>query len=176
MRRLRSQRDGILVSKETITDYSLAVGDLLRLRVLDRATGRFRVAPFHVAGIVQETRENYVQDMLRLLQDVTPPKILFWFSVRRPDYTADYQLPLGRLFGVTVRMHVLFPALAAALLLRPCVVEEGAVPGTWADVLVPLALSSLCGCAAFWDDVTSKDFKFKELYAKPDPMEVLRTS
>src|SRR5205814_6726736 len=54
VQRLRSTHDGILVSKETITDYSLARGDLLRLRVLDHATGRFRVVPFHVVGIVQE--------------------------------------------------------------------------------------------------------------------------
>jgi putative ABC transport system permease protein len=52
--RLRATPDGILVSSETITDYSLARGDLLRLRVLDHASGRFRVVPFHVAGIVQE--------------------------------------------------------------------------------------------------------------------------
>jgi putative ABC transport system permease protein len=52
--RLRTTHDGILVSKETITDYSLRLGDLLRLRVLDRASGRFRVAPFHVVGVVQE--------------------------------------------------------------------------------------------------------------------------
>ncbi len=54
MARLRSTADGILVSKETITDFSLKTGDLLRLRVLDRRTGRFRVVRFHVAGIVQE--------------------------------------------------------------------------------------------------------------------------
>ena len=48
--RLRSTRDGIVVSKETITDFSLKNGDLLRLRVLDQQTGRFHVVPFHVAG------------------------------------------------------------------------------------------------------------------------------
>src|SRR5205085_5705371 len=37
--RLRSTRDGILVSKETIGDYQLKVGDLLNLRILDHATG-----------------------------------------------------------------------------------------------------------------------------------------
>ncbi len=52
--RLRSTADGILVSKETITDYSLKVGDLLKLRVLDRATAKFRVVPFHVVGSVVE--------------------------------------------------------------------------------------------------------------------------
>jgi putative ABC transport system permease protein len=52
--RLRARRDAILVSKETIGDYQLHLGDLLRLRVLDRSTGRFNVVPFHVEGIVQE--------------------------------------------------------------------------------------------------------------------------
>src|SRR2546430_6098099 len=46
--------DGILVSQETVKDYSVGRGDLLRLRVLDHATGRFRVVDFHVAGVVQE--------------------------------------------------------------------------------------------------------------------------
>src|SRR5204862_8179655 len=52
--RLRATPDGILVGKETITDYSLKTGDLLRLRVLDHVTGKFRVVPFHVVGVVQE--------------------------------------------------------------------------------------------------------------------------
>ncbi len=52
--RLQKARDAILVSKETVTDYSLSLGDLLKLRILDHRTGRFRVVAFHVAGIVQE--------------------------------------------------------------------------------------------------------------------------
>ncbi|MDX6659596.1 MAG: putative transport system permease protein, partial [Solirubrobacteraceae bacterium] len=52
--RLRATPDGILVSKETIKDYSVNRGDLLRLRVLDRRTAKFHVVNFHVAGIVQE--------------------------------------------------------------------------------------------------------------------------
>jgi putative ABC transport system permease protein len=52
--RLQRTRDGVLVSRETITDYSLGIGDLLKLRVLDRRTGRLKVVPFHVAGVVQE--------------------------------------------------------------------------------------------------------------------------
>jgi Domain of unknown function (DUF6473) len=55
--------------------------------------------PDRVAEIVEETRKAYVRDMLRLLRDITPPAILFWFSVRPPDYTAAYELPLDRLFG-----------------------------------------------------------------------------
>jgi putative ABC transport system permease protein len=52
--RLSARPDAILVSKETVTDYSLHEGDLLKLRTLDRRTGGFRVVPFHVVGVVQE--------------------------------------------------------------------------------------------------------------------------
>ena len=82
--RLRMTRDGILVSKETITDYSLNVGDLLRLRVLDHRTGRFRVAPFHVVGIVQEfpsaPKDSFMVTNLAYLQHVTHdpgPNVVF---------------------------------------------------------------------------------------------------
>src|SRR5439155_13878043 len=81
---LRSTRDGILVSRETITDYSLHLGDLLRLRVLDHATGRFRVAPFHVVGVVQEfpsaPKDSFMVANLRYLDQVTHdpgPNVLF---------------------------------------------------------------------------------------------------
>jgi putative ABC transport system permease protein len=70
--RLRSTPDGILVSKETITDYSLRPGDLLKLRVLDRARGSFRVVPFDVVGIVQEfpsaPKDSFMVTNLRYLE------------------------------------------------------------------------------------------------------------
>jgi len=73
--RLKARPDGILVSRETVTDYSLAIGDLLKLRVLDRRTGRFRVAPFHVAGVVQEfpsaPRDSFMVSNLAYLERVT---------------------------------------------------------------------------------------------------------
>jgi putative ABC transport system permease protein len=75
LNRLRTTRDGILVSKETVTDYSLNIGDLLRLRVLDHRTGRFRIAPFHVVGIVQEfplaPRDSFMVTNLAYLHQVT---------------------------------------------------------------------------------------------------------
>jgi Domain of unknown function (DUF6473) len=49
--------------------------------------------------IVAETRENYVQDMTRLLDAIEAPKILFWFSVREPAYPELWQLPIERLWG-----------------------------------------------------------------------------
>jgi hypothetical protein len=39
--------------------------------------------------------------------------------------------------------------------------------------LLCLALS---GCANFWEDITSRDFKFKNLYTRDDPLVVLRDS
>ncbi|MDQ2982843.1 MAG: ABC transporter permease [Actinomycetota bacterium] len=81
---LRSHSDGIIVSKETITDYSLATGDLLKLRVLDRSSGRFRVVPFHVVGIVQEfpsaPRDSFMVANLAYLRHATHdpgPNVVF---------------------------------------------------------------------------------------------------
>jgi putative ABC transport system permease protein len=82
--RLRARRDGIVVSKETITDFSLRNGDLLRLRVLDQRTGRFRVVPFHVAGIVAEfpsaPKDSFMIANLGYLESVTHaggPNVVF---------------------------------------------------------------------------------------------------
>jgi len=82
--RLRATPDGIAVSKETITDFSLNNGDLLRLRVLDQRTGRFHVVPFHVAGIVQEfpsaPKDSFMVTNLAYLESVTHaggPNVVF---------------------------------------------------------------------------------------------------
>jgi hypothetical protein len=42
----------------------------------------------------------------------------------------------------------------------------------WVGVLV----LGVCGCANFWDDVTSHNFKMKDLWTKEDPLIVLRDS
>jgi hypothetical protein len=35
----------------------------------------------------------------------------------------------------------------------------------------------VCGCASFWDDITSRDFKFKDMFKPaPDPLWVIRNS
>ena len=82
--RLRRRPDAILVSRETILDYQLNVGDLLRLRVLDRRSGRLKVAPFHVAGVVQEfpsaPKDSFMVANLAYLQRVTGdpgPNVVF---------------------------------------------------------------------------------------------------
>ena len=53
---------------------SAQVGDLLKLRVLDHLTGRFRVAPFHVVGVVQEfpaaPKDSFMVNNLAYLDSV----------------------------------------------------------------------------------------------------------
>lgn len=40
--------------------------------------------------IVEETRQNYIETYRKLLNKITVPKILFWFSVREPEYEDDF--------------------------------------------------------------------------------------
>ncbi len=82
--KLNSTPDGILVGKETITDYSLKFGDLLKLRVLDRSSGQFRIVGFHVIGVVQEfpsaPKDSFMVTNLNYLQRVshgTGPNVVF---------------------------------------------------------------------------------------------------
>jgi len=82
--RLRYVPDGVLVSRETISDYSLRLGDLLKLRTLDRANGRFKVVRFHVVGVVQEfpsaPRDSFMVANLAYLERATHdpgPNVLF---------------------------------------------------------------------------------------------------
>jgi putative ABC transport system permease protein len=54
MRRLAQRPDGVLVSAETVHDFQLQPGDLLRLRLQDGRTKRFTTVPFHYVGVARE--------------------------------------------------------------------------------------------------------------------------
>ena len=108
--RLRARPDGILVSKETITDYSLSLGDLLRLRVLDNRSGRFRIVPFHVVGIVQEfpsaPKDSFMVANLNYLHQVTHdpgPNVVFVRAVGDPRMLARRVAAATSAFGVSVK-------------------------------------------------------------------------
>jgi putative ABC transport system permease protein len=108
--RLRAQPDGVLVSKETITDYSLNLGDLLRLRVLDHATGRFTVAPFHVVGIAQEfpsaPKDSFMVTNLSYLEHLTHdpgPNVLFVRANGDPSALARRVASATSSSGTTVK-------------------------------------------------------------------------
>jgi putative ABC transport system permease protein len=108
--RLRSTPDGILVSRETITDYSLSTGDLLKLRVLDRSSGRFRIVPFHVVGTVQEfpsaPKDSFMVANLRYLQAAARdrgPNVVFARASGDPVEVAARVAAATRSGGTTVR-------------------------------------------------------------------------
>lgn len=42
-----------------------------------------------IEDILIETRNNYVNNMIKLLQSIQVPRILLWFSQRVPDYTEE---------------------------------------------------------------------------------------
>jgi putative ABC transport system permease protein len=54
MHTLAVKPDSILVSAETVKDYQLHLGDLIRLRLVDARTGAPRTVAFHYVGIVSE--------------------------------------------------------------------------------------------------------------------------
>ncbi|HZT54521.1 MAG TPA: FtsX-like permease family protein, partial [Gaiellaceae bacterium] len=98
-----------LVSKETIGDYSLRLGDLLRLRVLDRRSGRFRVASFHVVGVVQEfpsaPKDSFMVANLGYLRRVTHdpgPNVVFVRASGDPVALARSVAVATRTSGVRV--------------------------------------------------------------------------
>jgi putative ABC transport system permease protein len=51
--RLAATPDGALLAQETLHDYQLHPGDLIRLRLKD-SRGNYRTVPFHVTGVVTE--------------------------------------------------------------------------------------------------------------------------
>src|SRR5262245_14673225 len=45
-----------------------------------------------------------------------------------------WSIPLGRLFGITIRVHLLFPVVAVGLILRYAYQQNPPyIPGTWID-------------------------------------------
>jgi hypothetical protein len=51
-----------------------------------------------VRGLVEETRANYVETFVRLLEAIAVPTVLLWFSKRTPEYDESYS-DVYSLFG-----------------------------------------------------------------------------
>ncbi|MCU1447995.1 MAG: putative ABC-type transport system involved in lysophospholipase biosynthesis, permease component [Acidimicrobiales bacterium] len=54
MGRLRASPDGLLLSAETVKDFQLSPGDVVRLRLRDGRTGALTEVPFHYVGVAKE--------------------------------------------------------------------------------------------------------------------------
>ncbi|MDX6436405.1 MAG: putative transport system permease protein, partial [Gaiellaceae bacterium] len=110
LERLRARRDGVLVSKETIGDYSLKLGDLLKLRILDHRDERFHVVRFHVVGVVQEfpaaPRDSFMVANLDYVHGVSHdagPGVLFVNAKSDPSGVAHRVASDTRRFGTSVK-------------------------------------------------------------------------
>src|SRR5712692_4399243 len=52
-----------------------------------------------------------------------------------------WSVPLGHLFGITIRVHVLFPLVAVGLILREAFPREGvSLPGLWLEACMLMAV------------------------------------
>src|SRR5690242_6586215 len=51
----------------------------------------------------------------------------------------SWSFPIGRLFGITVRIHFLFPLVAIGLILRVAA-QKDVIPGTWIDAAMVMGL------------------------------------
>lgn len=109
MSRLQQARDGIMVSLETINDYSLKQGDLLKLRVLDQRTGHFHVVPFHVVGTVQEfpsaPRDSFMVANLSYLESASHapgPNVVFAKTSGDPRAVAQQVAAATQGYGAQV--------------------------------------------------------------------------
>jgi putative ABC transport system permease protein len=54
MHTLATRPDGLLVSEETVHDFQLHPGDLVRLRLQDGRTKQLKTVPFHYVGVAKE--------------------------------------------------------------------------------------------------------------------------
>jgi putative ABC transport system permease protein len=54
MKKLATRPDSVLVAAETVHDFQLQPGDLIRLRLQDSKTHRFKTVPFHYVGVAKE--------------------------------------------------------------------------------------------------------------------------
>lgn len=52
----------------------------------------------NINKLISETRTNYITYSCKLLNDIKVPKILMWFSTRKPAYVQDY-ISLNKVFG-----------------------------------------------------------------------------
>lgn len=79
------------------SEYTIIGGGNLGVRHLDSRrmvplkfwTEFLQNHPERIAELVAETRRNYIQEMIKLLEAIEVPIVLLWLSVRPPEYTED---------------------------------------------------------------------------------------
>ncbi len=114
--RLGRTPDGALLSQETLHDYQLHPGDLVRLRVKG-AGGEYVPVPFHVVGVVTEfataPRDSFVVANRAYLTQVTGLSAIQTLLVRTDDprrVAASLHAPLGALVNDITAPRIAVPS------------------------------------------------------------------
>jgi putative ABC transport system permease protein len=109
MSRLASRPDAALLSAETVKDFQLHPGDLVRLRLQNAQSHRYQVVPFHYVGVAKEFptapsdsfvvgNENYIA---RATRDPSINTFLVQTNTSPPSVAARIQRMLGTTASVT---------------------------------------------------------------------------
>jgi putative ABC transport system permease protein len=108
LRAMESKRDGVLLSAETLRDYQLHPGDLIRLRLPVGPNGVYTPVPFHVVGQVSEfptaPKDSFIVANAAYVNQVTGSDQVSTVLVRTPTPTrtsATLRSALGRGWNLT---------------------------------------------------------------------------
>jgi putative ABC transport system permease protein len=108
--------DGALLSQETLHDYQLRTGDLVKLRLKD-SSGSYRSVPFHVVGVVTEfanaPRDSFVlanrSDVARMA-GLSAVQTLLVRTDRPRQVAASLKTPVGALVNDITAPRVAVPS------------------------------------------------------------------
>lgn len=108
---LASRPDAVLVSDETVIDFRLQPGDLLRLRLQFASDHAYHVVPFHYVGIVREfptaPRDSFIVANASYVEQVSgfPARqtLLIKTDGWPPTVAGEVRRLMGPASGVTVR-------------------------------------------------------------------------
>ena len=116
LKRLASTPDGALLSQETLHDYQLHSGDLVKLRLKD-STGQYKAVPFHVVGVVTEfataPRDSFVLANRSYLTTTTGLSAVQTLLVRTDSpkhVAAQIRAPVGALINDITAPRVAVPS------------------------------------------------------------------
>lgn len=109
--RLTARPDGVLVSAETVNDFQLAPGDLIRVRLQSPRDHAYHAIRFHYVGIVREfptaPRDSFLVANASYVARATGSPVSETLLVRTsgppPAVAADVRHLLGRASGATVQ-------------------------------------------------------------------------